>query len=227
MKFLKMLNNTDISNVKAFLAFDTTEYKPRIVYLFAIGNILIPFLCVGGLVASPITWCVAIAESIALIAFMIYFKIKVTPTKKQIFLYLAIDWLFMSVNICYLSCISFLQTDVNIFIPLSICITLAFLCSYLAVKAACKKICDGFHKGKKLATAIISSVATFGAGLGLTLSRFIEKLDMNEEIYLGAISGFLSIIFCMISACIFFRWYCCYIVEKAENKQAKSSVFNE
>ncbi len=221
MKLLKMLNNTDISNIKAFLAFDTTEYKPKIVYQFAFGNILIPFLCVGGVVASPITWGVAIAETIASIAFMIYFKVKVTPTKKQISLHLAIDWLFMAVNICYLSCMSFLQTDVNIFIPLSICIALAFLCSYLAVRAACKKICDRFHKGKKLTTAIISSVATFGAGLGVTLSRFTEKLDMNKEIYLGAISGVLSIIFCIISACIFFRWYCYSIIEKEENNQAK------
>ncbi len=221
MKLLKMLNNTDISNIKAFFAFDNNELKSKTIYQLALGNILIPFLCVGGVVASPITWGVAIAESIALIAFMIYFKVKVTHTQKHISIHLAMDWLFLAVNICYFSCMSFLQTDVNIFIPLSICISLAFLCSYLAVRAACKKICDRIHKEKKPATAIISSAATFGAGLGITLSLITEKLDMNREICLGAISGVLSIIFFVTSACVFFRWYCYFIIEREENNQAK------
>ena len=207
------LKNIDISKINAYLSQKNYELKGKVVYYASLFNILIPFLGIIYGFTSVISYIVAFIIAVVCIMFMIYFKTKVSQTQKNIIFNFSVAMVFMSINLCYISCVFFSQTTIGVLFPLLFYAVSVPLIAFLIIKSECKKIMDGSCKKKNFANSRITYFSVFGAGLGIVISRIVEN-QLNDAIILGICFGALGIIISLFSG-FFVKWYCYILIEKA------------
>lgn len=208
------LKNIEDQNLKAYLSFDNTDLKGKVVYQTAFINILLSLLGPIFAVCSYVTWIIAAVVSVVFIIFMIHFKTKALPTQRYINFYYATAMVFMSVNLCYNSCIFFSKTSMGVILPLIVYIISLPLCAYLMIHSECKRIIEGYHKDKKFVNPAIASAVISGAALGGLSVKMIEA-HSDENFILGVCCGLLGVIISLFSR-FFVKWYCHYILSEKE-----------
>ena len=210
------LKCTDVSNITAYLSYDNTEIKSNIVIKISIFNMIIPYINMLYCDPSFLIFAVALIISVGCLVFIIYYKMKVLPTQKQINLYYAVSMLFMSVNLCYVSCVFFSQTFIGFLLPLVLLVLTVPFCVFFTIKTECKRINSGFHKDKKSENAIIVPITVAAAGLGVFASRLVGN-QLDDQIILGVCCGILGIIFSFFSRFLV-KWYCYRLLENFQGK---------
>lgn len=208
------LKNIEDQNLKSYLSFDNTDLKGKVVYQTAFINILLSWLGPIFAVCSYVTWIIAAVVSVVFIIFMIHFKTKALPTQRYINFYYAMAMIFMSVNLCYNSCIFFSKTSMGVILPLIVYIISLPLCAYLMIYSECKRIIEGYHKDKKFVNPAIVSAVISGAALGAFSVKMIEE-QSDENFILGMCCGILGVILSLFSR-FFVKWYCHYVLSEKE-----------
>lgn len=202
------LSEVDKSNIHDFLKYDDKKITSKWVYNSGFINILISIFGadIGGW--KPIYCFIAIVYLLIFITLLLYFHIKITVSKMNLYLFYGINMTTMSLSCCYLSCLLFNSLgsgQMGVLIPIFLVLLalIALFTIYLYQRAICngkfsRQVCGGPQKW-----FIVAGVAvTFPLR-----EAFIDKPAMVAGVIIGMISLILS-----TSVYFFLKFYCYYIL---------------